>query len=202
LSLARLCLCDGALELGAGGEPRRAASGDVDRLAGARVARLAGGALGDREPSEPSDHHFAAAGQLGFDRGQRRIDRARGLATRESGAIGDLLDEFALVHPRPPPLDGLAATVRGAPDGIPGAAFDASARSLPRPMCRGCSAVNRRQRRAEPARAGALRQAVRDVLDVNESASAPAGNCATRSPPAPRRRSTDRAISVETPAMG
>src|SRR4051794_712914 len=107
LSLAPLRLCDGALELGAGGEPRRAASGDVDRLAGARVARLAGGALGDREPPEPSDRHFAAAGQLGFDRGQRRIDGARGLTTRESGAIGDLLDELALVHPRPPPLDGL-----------------------------------------------------------------------------------------------
>src|SRR5512144_53953 len=89
---------DGALEVAAGGEARRAPGGDLDRLAGARVACLTGAARGDREAPEAGDRDLPAGGQLGLDRGQRRLEGPGGLAVRQARAAGDLLDELALGH--------------------------------------------------------------------------------------------------------
>src|SRR6188472_4173085 len=97
-----LCGVDRALELTAGREPRRAPRRHLDRLAGARVSGLASRALGDREAPKPGDRHLAAGGQLRLDRRQRRLHRAGGLAGRQTSPAGDLLDELALIHARPP----------------------------------------------------------------------------------------------------
>src|SRR5262245_38264310 len=71
---------------------------DVHRLAGARVATLTRLAIGARELPEAGKRDLVVARDRGHDRLDEGLQRLVGVCLRETGPVGDLVDELCLVH--------------------------------------------------------------------------------------------------------
>src|SRR5581483_2450360 len=82
---------------------------DLDGVPGAGIAAGARGALADVEGSEPHQRHHAAALHRGLDRGDGRLQRAPRRGLRDVGGLGDVIDDFELVHSSPPDVRQEAA---------------------------------------------------------------------------------------------
>src|SRR4029077_10911467 len=76
-------------------DPRRL---DIDFQARLRIATAALGAAGDVEGTETDQGHHAALFHRRLDRGDGRVERAAGGGLGDIGGLGDVIDDFQLVH--------------------------------------------------------------------------------------------------------
>src|SRR4051794_11318815 len=107
-------LLDGVLQDLAGPELGLRAGLDLHWLAGARIAADRRLAAGDREIAEADQPHLVAALERRGDDLEHRFDGAHRIVAAEPRAVGDMTDQFLLVHapalPHPRP-DSLARGV-------------------------------------------------------------------------------------------
>src|SRR3990170_7999067 len=94
----RVSLLNRVLEDFAGAELGLRAGLDLHLLAGARIASDRGLATGQREIAEAPQPHLVAALQRQRDRLEHGLDRSACIVAAQSRAIGDMADEFLLVH--------------------------------------------------------------------------------------------------------